>query len=330
MTVVRLLSWPGMPAEGALARAAERARVEVHNEVISSNEALEALMQSHADGYDVVCPSDYMVERLAREGRLQSLDLASRAQWADWVRNPVWDPGLEHCAPLAFGTTGILFRRKELVDADGWSALFAPPPGRAVGMLAEMREVVGAALIASGRNPSDCEPDALAAAWRLLADQQPVVHAYSSDDFVSPVKKGLVSAHHAWSGPAALAVRQDPELGYAVPREGACVWVTTAAIPAAAAEPDAARRLIVALLEPEIAAETVSSNGFATPSETARALLPAEIASNATLFPSDDELGRCTPLRDLGPRGAAMEAVWRRLLARARDRFTDGLVVDVS
>jgi spermidine/putrescine-binding protein len=308
-----------MPAQRPLAEAARRARVELELETVSTNEAIEERIRSSA--YDVVCPSDYLVERLRGQGRLMPLDverLPGRARLASWAEDPLWDPGLTYSTPLAFGTTGILYRRSEVPRPDTWSALFEPPGGRRVGMLSEVREVVGAALMATGHGLNQASPAALAAASALLEAQAPAVRAYCSDDFVSPVEVGDVIAHHAWSGPSSLAVRRDPQLGYSLPREGACLWVTTAAIPVNAPDPDAAHRLIEALLDPELAAATVADEGFATPNDAARAILPPALRDDPVLFPTALELERCQVMRDLGPDEAAIAAVWTGRSANAR------------
>ena len=104
-------------------------------------------------------------------------------------------------------------------------------------MLAEVREVVGAALIAAGHSPNDTGAAALEAASGLLERQRWQVARYDSDDFVGPVVAGSVIAHHAWSGPAAHAVRAHPGLRYVVPDEGAVLWVTTGGDPGRRARP---------------------------------------------------------------------------------------------
>jgi spermidine/putrescine transport system substrate-binding protein len=284
----------------------------VRLEIVSSNEAIEERLRA-GRVYDVVCPSDYMVERLRSAELLSPLDaerLPGRAGLGSFFRDPPWDPGLEHSIPLAFGTTGILFRRSGVPDADSWMTLFDPPANQSVGMLAEVREVVGAALLASGHGINQTTSRALADAAALLKAQAPRVIAYTSDDFISLTVAGKVVAQHAWSGPAAMAVRGDPGLGYSLPREGACLWTTTAAVPVNAPAPAAAHRLIEALLAPELAAATVVAEGFATPNDSARAVLPAALRDDPVLFPPPWELARCQIMRDVGAEAGKLEAVW--------------------
>lgn len=316
---LRLLAWPGMPATAALELAAARIGVALDVETIVVNEQLEAKLDG-GERYDLICPSDYMVARLAARGLLEPLDdtlLPGRRHLAPSARRPGYDPGDRWSVPLAFGTVGILFERERSGAPDGWSALFAPPQGARVGMLAEPREVVSAALLASGRDANATDPGALAAAAALLDAQAPAVAQFDSDDFVGPVRERRLVAHQAWSGPAAAAVRADPGLGYVVPREGAVAWVTTVAIAAGCPRPALAHAAIEALLDPALARLNVEQHGFATPNATARALLEPALRDDPVLFPSQQTLARCTTLQPLGSDGGqAVMALYERVSAR--------------
>jgi spermidine/putrescine-binding protein len=317
MAVLRLLTWHGMPAPESITEAARRTGVEAEVEGIASNEVL--LERMDFDGpYDVVFPSDYMVERLRDAGRLAPLGAEALPldRLADWARNTEFDPGCEHSVPFAFGTTGYIHDQR-LGALSSWRELFDPPAGIPVGMLDEVREVVGAALLARGHSPNSTDESALADAGKLLRVQGPHVARRDSDDFLSAVIDGEVGVHHAWSGPAALAVREHPELRYVVPREGAVLWITTAAIPADAPDPAASLALIRELMDPELASATTARYGYATPNEAARALLEPALRDDTTLFPTAATLERCHVVRDLRGQEALIERVWADSLAQA-------------
>jgi spermidine/putrescine-binding protein len=312
MTVrgLRVLAWPGMPGGAALAEAGRRLGRSVSVATVASNEALEALL-SCAEPFDLIFPSDYLVERLAAAGRLVPLDADAvpLERLAGWALDAVHDPGCRWSIPFAYGTTGYLCRRPE---ARSWEDLFDPAPRARVGMLEEVREVVGAALIATGHSPNDVGGEALDAAHSLLERQRPRVSRFDSDDFVSPVLSRAVDVHHAWSGPAAQGARRHAALRYVVPEEGAVRWITTAAIPAQAIDPVVSHALIAELTDPELAATTTTQGGFATPNEPARRLLPRELRDDEDLFPGADTLARCHALRDLGDNESRLAAAWSR------------------
>jgi len=302
---LRLIVWPGMPDRGALEDAGKAIGRELEIEVVSSNEDLERLLGSEPP-FDLITPSDYLVEKLVAEDRL--LDLSDRfadrrADFEGWARHPSWDPDERFCVPLAFGTTGLLHSSSRLPDLESWSQFFEPAPGTKVGLLDEVREVVGAALIATGHSPNETGTGPLEDARGLLAAQRGAVHSISSDDFTSPVERGRVDVHQAWSGPASLSVRQNPDLAYVVPREGALLWVTTGAVPADAPDPEAAARLLRALMDPERASLAVVNGGYSTPNREARQVLSPELQMDRVLFPDEEEILRCQVLSSLSSEG---------------------------
>ncbi len=106
-------------------------------EQIATNEQLEARLRA-GERYDLITPSDFMVERLAARGLpAPPPPLPGRDALAPWVRKPVWDPQERRAVPLAFGTTGYLYDRARPPGAGTWPALLAPPPGVTVGLLDE-------------------------------------------------------------------------------------------------------------------------------------------------------------------------------------------------
>jgi len=306
-----------MPAPEALGEVERRLGVAIEAEVISSNEDLLTRMEGGGP-YDLVCPSDYMVERLVGEGRLARLDLdrlPSLTNLADWPRGRPYDPDDAHSVPLAFGTTGYLYDRSQVGEREGWDALFDPPGGVRVGMLSELREVIGAALIAAGYSPNETGDVALSEARNLLDAQAPSVVRYSSDDFVGPVVGGEVAVQHAWNGPSSVAVRAYESLGYVVPREGAVLWITTGAVPADAPDPVAAHAVLENLLDPAVARPTVERYGYSTPNAAAQRALPPELREDPVLFPNKEVLERCEALRDLDPDGLRrFEDLWVGIL----------------
>ena len=307
---LKVLAWPGMPAGDALDEAASRLGRLVSVSVVASNEALAAELDHGGEGsFDLIFPSDYLVERLAASDRLLSLDHDALPldRLADWSVGAGHDPGCRWSVPFAFGTTGYLTRFR---GATSWRDLFDPPAGRRVGMLEEVREVVGAALIATGHGPNDTSDAALGGARTLLACQRPRVARYDSDDFITPVLSGEVGIHHAWSGPAVWGTRRQPHLRYVVPDEGAVVWITAAAIPVDAPDTVASTALLRELMDPELAALTTVQNGFSTPNEAARSRLPGDLGDNEGLFPSAETLARCHALHDLGEDETLLASAW--------------------
>ena len=311
---LRLIVWSGMPDPAGLALAAERVGRELEVSTISSNEDLERILDQDSP-FDLICPSDYLVEKLVRQDRLMDFSGFTgidRDVLSGWSHNPAYDPEERFSVPLAFGTTGLLYSESSVPSLDSWQPFFEPD-GIRVGVLRELREVIGAALILAGHSPNATDPGALADAEKILMRQRPSVDSVTSDEFTLPVENGLVAVHHAWSGPAAIAVRRTPGLAYSVPLEGALLWVTTAAIPVDAPDPDGALELLRELMKPEIASLAVTSGGYSSPNEKAHAMLPEVLSKDRVLFPSSEEIERCLTVAGLTPEEEAdLQALWVR------------------
>lgn len=319
MPPLRFVTWDGMPDPGAVKEAGRRIGREVETVVVSSNEDLERVMAG-GKRFDLVTPSDYLVEKMIAAGSLLELDrdrLPGLASLAAWVSDPAWDPGNRHSVPFAFGTTGYLFDRRQVLAPASWKTLFEPAAGLKVGLLGEVREVVGAALVAAGHGLNDTGEDQLRDAEAVLTAAAASVASISSDDFISPVREGRVGAHHAWSGPASRAVAGSGYLDYALPREGSVLWVTTAAVPADAPDPDAAQALIAELMKPELARLAVENGGYSSPNEATRQALDRSLGRDPILFPEEAVLRSGLIVESLDP-GAEKRfaAVFERSLGR--------------
>lgn len=308
---LRAIVWPGMPDGGALHAAAASLGRELELEIVSSNEDLERLLGSEPP-FDLIFPSDYLVEKMAGENRLLDIGAAApidRDMLAEWCRHPAYDPDETHSVPFAFGVTGVLHRDGARLRS--WKDFFEPENGLRVGLLDEVREVFGAALVMAGRSPNRMDAESLGEVRRILRLQSPAVASVSSDDFTGPVERGGVDAHQAWSGPASMAIRRDPSLGFAIPEEGALLWVTTAAVPADSPDPEAAIELIAALMDPDLARLAVENGGYSTPNAAARDLLGGQLRDDAVLFPPSDEIERCGTLSVItADEERAMLALW--------------------
>jgi len=287
----------------------------------ASNEDMAAQLRAGATGYDLVCPTDYMVERLAREGLLLELDhsrLENLGHLAPRFRRPDWDPELRHCVPFAWGVTGIGYDAERVVPPPtSWAALF--DPGRAapfagrIGMLDDRREVVGAALIHLGLSPNSTDPAELARAEAVVLAQKAWVAAYDSEGYADGVAADALELAQGWNGTFAGAAVDAPKVAFAVPQEGTLYYVDNWAVPRGARNQELAHRFVDFLLRPEVAARIVNHLRYPSCNEAARVHVDPEVLASVTYaLPEGVPLHR---LRDLGEATELYERIWQRLKA---------------
>ena len=153
----------------------------------------------------------------------------------------------------------------------------------------------------------------------LLQTASPPVRASAVvvlDSFAEELRRGSVVLAQGYNGQLAKLVAEEPDkFVYVVPKEGATVWIDNVAIPAKAANPDAAHAFINYLLEPEIGARIVNAASYASANKAAREKIKPEILNNPTIYPPDDVLNRCEFMEHLGKSTAVEAGLWRQIKA---------------
>jgi len=270
--------------------------VKVTLDLYSSNEDLAAKLRAGNSGYDIVLPSDYMVDILAREGLLLKLDKAALPNLANIDPNQLalyFDPQNEYSVPYQYGMTGIAFNSAEVQTAPtSWAALFEPeqlePYQNRVSMLDDERESVGAALKYRGQSYNATEAAALEQAKELLLQQKPFLARYDSDAVSQGLSSGEIVIAHAWNGAASLARVENPAIEWIVPEEGGVIWQDNLAIPVDAPHPYTAHVFINNVLDGKIGARITDFTYYLTPNTAAEPLVSEEV--RALQFYPDDEM----------------------------------------
>jgi putrescine transport system substrate-binding protein len=283
-----------------------------------SNEILDARLRGGKAEFDVVGPRafPYLAAQLP-DNLYQPLDRARLTHYADL--DPVimkllekHDPQNSYSVPWMWGTVGIGYnvdRLKKLapdVPADSLRLLFDPEivskfKDCGVMVLDSPAEIFAAALAYLGLDPDSKSEADLVKAADVIRAIRPFIRKYTSSDFVNQLAQGNMCLAFGYSGDVQEArSRTDqaksrgskPVLSYAVPREGAQVWIDVLAIPAHAANPDNAYKLLDYLLDPQVAATSSNRLHYASANAAARPLLDPAIAADRGLYPTDDVMAK--------------------------------------
>jgi putrescine transport system substrate-binding protein len=314
---VSLFNWADY-VPGAVVKAFEKQTgIKLLYGVFDSNEILDASLRENKPAYDVVVPraAPFLANQIA-DKLYQPLDRARLKNYGNL--DPVvlallakYDPENAHAVPYMWGTIGIGYNADKLkrilpdTRPDSLSLLFDPQivsqfKGCGVMVLDSPAEMIPAALRYLGLDPDSKSEEDLAKAadaWRAI---RPFIRKFAVADFVNQLAQGGVCLAFGYSGDIEEARRRAAQIkgrgkvniGYAVPREGALVWIDTLAIPATAPDLDNAYRLIDFLLDPQIAAQSSRATGYATANRAARPLLDSAIAQDQGLYPSAEVMGR--------------------------------------
>jgi spermidine/putrescine transport system substrate-binding protein len=287
-----------------------------------SNEDMRAKLQAGGAVYDLVVPSDYMVTLLRKDGLLLPIDL-SRVPNLQYLggrfRDPPYDPGHGYSVPYQWGITGIGYNKSQVTPPPTrWADLFEPawiaPYKNRISMLNDMREVIAAALVASGHFPESTDPQHLAQAQALLLQQKPFLAKYDSESFEDSLASGETVLAQGWSGELAMAQAQNPDIAFVVPAEGTFGFVDNWAIPKGARQKELAEDFMNFVLRPEVSAMIVNHARYASVNEAATAFIKPEILNGPSYYwPEGPKLWW---LHDFSDAGRLYERVWLELKGR--------------
>ena len=217
----------------------KRVKVQVNYTTYASNEDLYAKLKSGATGYDVIIPSDYMIERLKAEELIQKLDLEKIPNYnniKDSFKNPFYDNGEEkYTAMYTYGVIGIIYNKDKLLPEDlakieageaGWELLWDESYKGQILQFNNSRDAFGTAMYALGidvNNATDAE-------WRLafekLKEQKPLVQSYVMDEIYNKMEGGEATLAAYYAGDCLSMIENNDSLGFFYPRNAKGEYVT--------------------------------------------------------------------------------------------------------
>ena len=272
--VLNLYNWNDYVAKSTIPNFEKQTGIKVTQDVYSSNEELLNKLRAGGTGYDVIVPSDYMVDIMIKSNILLPLDkskIPNMKNVGENFKGLPYDPNNEYSVPYQWGTTGILYNEKEIGQLEeSWEPMWRPEFSGKIGMLNDPRETPGAALYKLGYSVNATEDEQLAEAEAELKKQKPLLRGYFDSTQNRPlVQNGDLLLGHVFSGDAFLVLSENPDLDYIIPKPGATRWTDNMAIPQGAEHPDNAHKFINYILDAKVGAELTNYTYYNTPNEAA-------------------------------------------------------------
>ncbi len=270
----------------------EETGINVVYEEFETNEILYPKVSSGAIAYDVVCPSDYMIQRMIENDLLTEINFDNipnikniGKQYMEQSRQ--FEPENKYSVPYCWGTVGILYN-KTMVDepVDSWSILWNPKYKDNILMQDSVRDAFGATLKYLGYSLNSTDLDELTEAKNLLIEQKPLVQAYVIDQVRDKMIGNEAALGVIYSGEAIYTQKENPNLEYVIPKEGSNIWIDSWVIPKNAEHKENAEKFINFLCRPDIALMNFEYITYSTPNEAARELIEDESIRNSEIaFP---------------------------------------------
>ena len=244
-------------------------------ETFESNEMMYTKLSS-GESYDVLVPSDYMIERLIKEEYLQHLDwnlIPNRENLMDEVMDQSYDPGNRYSCPYFWGTVGILYD-KNVVDPedlkDGWELLRNPKYKGKIYMYDSERDSFMIALKALGYSMNTTDEKEITEAYDwLISQRDTMAPIYAGDDVIDNMISGNKAIAVVYSGDASYIISENENMDYITPQQGTNVWYDAMLITKDCSEVDLAHDFINFMLREDCALANTEEVGYTSPVQSA-------------------------------------------------------------
>jgi putrescine transport system substrate-binding protein len=312
---VNVYNWSDYIALDQLKGFTQATGIKVNYTTYDSNEILDAKLKTGRSGYDVVVPtaSPFLVRQLAAKlyrpidknklSNLKNLDPAIMGKLARY------DPGNDHAIPWMWGTIGIGYnvaainKRMTGAPVDSLAMIFEPSivsrfVDCGVMVLDSPTDVIPAAMLYRGLDPDSKSTEDLAKAGEVVKAVQPYIRKFHSSEYINALAGGDICLAFGFSGDIlqardrAAKAADRREIAYAIPRQGAELWIDVAAIPRDAPHPDEALAFLDFMMEPKVAAASSAITGYANANLPATELLDKSISGNPLIYPGEGARSR--------------------------------------
>lgn len=309
-------NWGEYIDEDVITQFEEETGLEVIYDLFETNEEMYPIIEAGAVTYDVVCPSDYMIQKMIENDLLEEINFDNvpnidQIDPAYMEMSKAFDPENKYSVPYCWGTVGILYNTKRLEELGvepptKWADLWDERLSGEILMQDSVRDAFMVALKKNGCSMNSENEDELQQAKQDLINQKPLVQAYVIDQVRDKMIGGEAAVGVIYSGEMLYIQEEVANLGldytleYVLPEEGTNLWLDSWVIPKNAENKKNAEMWIDFLCRPEIAKANFEYITYPTPNKGAFELLDEDMQNNKSVFPDIDSLSNSEVYRYLG------------------------------
>lgn len=290
--------------------------IKVNYMTFDSNESMYTKLKAGGSSFDIIIPSDYMVEKLIAEDMLEELDFSNipNFQYIDEsFKNPNYDPENRYSVPYTWGAVGVIYNTSYVREEDvgSWDLLWNEAYSGQILMFDNPRDAFAIAQLDLGFSINSEDSLELAVSAQLLQSQKPVVQAYVMDQVYDKMQRGEAWIAPYYAGDYLMMVEENPDLAFYYPEEGYNLFVDAICIPKGCEHKEEAELFINFLTDPEIMGQNLEYLGYSAPSTAAKEYMDPEIASDPIAYPDEETLTRGQSFSSLSLEGTQeMNRLW--------------------
>ena len=301
---INVFNWGDYIDPSVIEMFTEETGIQVNYETFDSNEAMRAKLLSGGIDYDVLFPSDYMIETLLNDDKLLPLnfDNIPNYKYIDPnFKDLPYDSTNTYSVPYMWGTVGILYNTDMVTEeVKSWDILWDEKYSGQILMQDSVRDTYAVALKRLGYSLNAADKGQVEEATQMLMDQKPMVQAYVIDQVKDKMIGNEAALAVIYSGEVWIVSDENDAVAYTVPDEGSNLWTDAMVIPNTSKNQEAAEVFINFMCKPEIAFMNTDYIGYSTPHTEAYHMLDDEVKNDPSAYPPQEILDNCEVYVDLG------------------------------
>ena len=277
--------------------------IKVEYSTYDNNEAMYSKLQSGAVSYDIVIPSDYMIERMIGEDMLQKIDTSKLSNYKyidEKYKGVFYDPNNEYSVPYNVGMVGLIYNTTMVSEAPtSWSVMWDEQYKGKILTFGNPRDSFAIAQFLLGIDLNTTDTAEWDRAADKLIEQNDVLQGRVNDEVFNKMEQGnaAIAAYYAGDYLTMADVNEDLEFVY--PEEGVNIFIDAVCIPKTSKNYDAAMLYINFLMEPEVALANAEYICYASPNTAVVNNPDYSLAGNEYLYPAEEDMPKVEYFHDL-------------------------------
>ena len=252
-------------------------QIKVEYTTYPTNEDMYSKLKNSAVSYDVVIPSDYMIQKLIEDKMLLAFDTSSLSNYEnidDSFKNAYYDPNNCYSVPYTYGMLGIIYNKtmvsKEDIAKQSWGLMWDEKYAGNILQFNNPRDAFATAMYWKGIYVNSTDSEDWEEALKLLKEQKPILQGYVNDEIFNKMKSESAAIAAYYVGDFLTMAEEQENLGFYYPKEGSNYFVDAMCIPTSSSNPHLAMEYINFMLSEEIAVANASYIGYASPNNAVK------------------------------------------------------------
>lgn len=306
---INVYNWAEYVSDGSsdtvdiISKFEEEYNIKVNYTTYETNEELYNMLKSSNSSYDVVFPSDYMVEKLITEKLIKKLDLSkipNQKKIIDRFKNMDFDKGNNYSIPYSWNVTGLVYNKTMVKGKpDSWESLWNKSLKGSILMFNNSRDAYAIAMQLCGINPESFTKADIDKATEKLKEQKPLLKKYVMDQTFTEMENNQSAIAPYYAGDIYTMMTNNEDLVGVLPEEGSNLFVDSMCIPESSENVEGAYKFINFMTEPENSAANMDYITYASPVVGAKELIDKDVAESELVYPPDNYLDKCYTFRDV-------------------------------